>query len=58
MNFICEIVPSILLTPLRRALAQELYKLGKTQTEISQILNVSQPVISTYLNPTSETRTS
>ena len=58
MNFICEIVPSILLTPLRRALAQELYKLGKTQTEISKVLNVSQPVISTYLKPTSESRSS
>ncbi len=49
MNFICEIVPSSYLTPLRRALAQELSKLGKTQAEIGKFLGVSQPVVSSYL---------
>ncbi|MHA2330226.1 MAG: thiamine-phosphate synthase family protein [Candidatus Hodarchaeales archaeon] len=49
MQFICEIVPSNFLTPLRRTLAQELSKMGYVQMEISQILGVSQPVISSYL---------
>jgi predicted fused transcriptional regulator/phosphomethylpyrimidine kinase/predicted transcriptional regulator len=49
MQFICEIIPSVFLTPLRRALAKELADLGFVQTEISRILGVSQPVISSYL---------
>lgn len=49
MQFICEIVPSSFLTPLRRALAQELASLGYVQIEIAKILGVSQPVISSYL---------
>jgi len=49
MQFICEIVPSTFLTPLRRTLAQELSNLGYIQTEIATILGVSQPVVSTYL---------
>ncbi len=49
MQFICEIVPSSFLTPLRRALAQELAKLGFIQMEIAQLLGVSQPVVSSYL---------
>ncbi|MFX0017004.1 MAG: thiamine-phosphate synthase family protein [Promethearchaeota archaeon] len=49
MQFICEIVPSSFLTPLRKALAQKLAELGFVQMEIAQILGVSQPVVSTYL---------
>ncbi len=49
MQFICEIVPTSFLTPLRRALAQELANLGFVQIEIAQILGVSQPVVSSYL---------
>ncbi|MHA1942652.1 MAG: thiamine-phosphate synthase family protein [Candidatus Hodarchaeales archaeon] len=49
MTFICEIVPSSYLTPLRRNLAQELSKSGMTQAEIGNILGVSQPVVSSYL---------
>lgn len=49
MQFICEIVPSSFLTPLRRAIAQELANLGYVQTEIAKILGVSQPVVSSYL---------
>ncbi|UCG01765.1 MAG: hypothetical protein JSW11_19425 [Candidatus Heimdallarchaeota archaeon] len=49
MQFICEIVPSSFLTPLRRALAQELARLGYVQIEIAKILGVSQPVVSSYL---------
>lgn len=56
MQFICEIVPSSFLTPLRRALAQELASLGFVQIEIAQFLGVSQPVVSSYLKtpPTDE----
>ena len=49
MQFICEIVPSSFLTPLRRAIAQELANLGYVQIEIAKILGVSQPVVSSYL---------
>jgi predicted transcriptional regulator len=49
MQFICEIVPSTFLTPLRRALARELSNLGFVQTEIALMLGVSQPVVSSYL---------
>lgn len=49
MQFICEIVPSSFLTPLRRAIAQELADLGQVQIEIAKILGVSQPVVSSYL---------
>lgn len=49
MQFICEIVPSSFLTPLRRAIAQELANLGYVQIDIAKILGVSQPVVSSYL---------
>ncbi|MFX0206506.1 MAG: thiamine-phosphate synthase family protein [Candidatus Hodarchaeota archaeon] len=49
MLFICEIVPSSFLTPLRKALAQELADEGFVQIEIARILGVSQPVVSSYL---------
>ena len=49
MQFICEIVPSSFLTPLRRALAQKLVDLGFVQIEIAQIIGISQPVVSSYL---------
>ncbi|MFX1282025.1 MAG: thiamine-phosphate synthase family protein [Promethearchaeota archaeon] len=49
MHFICEIVPSSFLTPLRKALAQELANQGFVQIEIAQLLGVSQPVVSSYL---------
>ncbi|MFX0124283.1 MAG: thiamine-phosphate synthase family protein [Candidatus Hodarchaeota archaeon] len=49
MQFICEIIPSSFLTPLRRAIAQELASLGYVQVEIAKILGVSQPVVSSYL---------
>lgn len=49
MQFICEIVPSSLLTPLRRTIAHKLTKSGLKQVEIAHMLGVSQPVISTYL---------
>ncbi len=49
MHFICEIVPSSFLTPLRKALAQELANQGFVQIEIAQVLGVSQPVVSSYL---------
>jgi predicted fused transcriptional regulator/phosphomethylpyrimidine kinase/predicted transcriptional regulator len=49
MQFICEIVPSSFLTPLRRAIAQKLANLGYVQIEIAKILGVSQPVVSSYL---------
>ena len=49
MQFICEIVPSSFLSPLRRAIAQELASLGYVQIEIAKILGVSQPVVSSYL---------
>lgn len=49
MQFICEIVPSSFLTPLRRALSQELAEHGFVQIEIARILGVSQPVVSSYL---------
>ncbi|MHA2245491.1 MAG: thiamine-phosphate synthase family protein [Candidatus Hodarchaeales archaeon] len=49
MHFICEIVPPSFLTPLRRALAQELARAGFIQMEIAQVLGVSQPVVSSYL---------
>ena len=60
MNFICEVVPSSFLTPLRRIIAQQLSDKGWKQTEIGTLLGVSQPVISSYLsastsNPTSIT---
>lgn len=49
MQFICEIVPSSFLTPLRRALSQELAEHGFVQIDIARILGVSQPVVSSYL---------
>lgn len=49
MQFICEIIPSSFLTPLRRTLAHELAQLGFTQMEIARVLGVSQPVVSSYL---------
>ncbi|MFX1515031.1 MAG: thiamine-phosphate synthase family protein [Promethearchaeota archaeon] len=49
MQFICEIVPSSFLTPLRKAIALELANLGYVQMEIAKILGVSQPVVSSYL---------
>jgi predicted fused transcriptional regulator/phosphomethylpyrimidine kinase/predicted transcriptional regulator len=49
MQFICEIVPFVFLTPLRRALARELANIGFVQTEIARVLGVSQPVVSSYL---------
>ncbi|UCE12466.1 MAG: hypothetical protein JSV04_09750 [Candidatus Heimdallarchaeota archaeon] len=49
MQFICEIVPSSFLTPLRRTLAHELAQLGFKQMEIAHVLGVSQPVVSSYL---------
>ena len=49
MQFICEIVPSSYLAPLRRIIAQELADLGHVQIEIAKILGVSQPVVSSYL---------
>ena len=52
MQFICEIVPSAYLTPLRRILANELDKRGYKQAEIADILGVSQPVVSNYLRTT------
>lgn len=52
MQFICEIVPSSLLTPLRRIIASKLAEDGFKQVEIAEILGISQPVVSTYLkNP-------
>lgn len=54
MNFICENVPTSYLTPLRKNLAQELSKSGLTQTEIGNILGVSQPVVSSYLTTDSK----
>ncbi len=53
MNFICEIVPSSFLTPLRRIIAQKLSSEGLKQTEIGSLLGVSQPVISSYLSSAS-----
>ena len=52
MQFICEIVPSSFLTPLRKAIALELANLGYVQMEIAKILGVSQPVVSSYLKDT------
>ena len=53
MNFICELIPSTFLTPLRRELAKELSNLGMKQLDIGQILGVSQPVVSSYLSSSS-----
>jgi predicted fused transcriptional regulator/phosphomethylpyrimidine kinase/predicted transcriptional regulator len=58
MNFICEIVPSSFLTPLRRDLARKLTKEGWKQADIAKVLGVSQPVISSYLSSSSSTPTS
>ena len=58
MNFICEIVPSSFLTPLRRELAQKLAKEGWKQAGIGKVLGVSQPVISSYLSSSSSNSTS
>ncbi len=58
MQFICEIVPSSFLTPLRRAIAQELASLGYVQIEIAKILGVSQPVVSSYLKDQKNSSTS
>ncbi|MHA1215177.1 MAG: thiamine-phosphate synthase family protein, partial [Candidatus Hodarchaeales archaeon] len=53
MQFMCEFIPSFYLTPLRRALARMLSEKGYKQQEISQILGVSQPVVSLYLKENS-----
>lgn len=58
MNFICEIVPSSFLTPLRRNIAQKLSNEGWKQAEIGTLLGVSQPVISSYLSYSSSNPTS
>ena len=50
MNFICEMVPTNYLTPLRRRLAKELAETGMKQADIGNILGVSQPVVSSYLS--------
>ncbi|MHA1978830.1 MAG: thiamine-phosphate synthase family protein [Candidatus Hodarchaeales archaeon] len=57
MNFICEVVPSSFLTPLRRILAQKLSHEGWKQADIGTILGVSQPVISSYLSSSSSNPT-
>lgn len=49
MHFICEMVPSYYLTPLRKIIAQKLSQQGFKQLDIAQILGVSQPVVSSYL---------
>ncbi|WP_455142145.1 transcriptional regulator, partial [Candidatus Hodarchaeum mangrovi] len=49
MHFICEMVPSYYLTPLRKIVAQKLSQHGLKQLEIAQVLGVSQPVVSSYL---------
>jgi predicted fused transcriptional regulator/phosphomethylpyrimidine kinase/predicted transcriptional regulator len=58
MNFVCEIVPSAFLTPLRRDIAQKLSNEGWKQIDIGKLLGVSQPVISSYLSSSSSEPTS
>ncbi|PWI49222.1 hypothetical protein CEE45_02455 [Candidatus Heimdallarchaeota archaeon B3_Heim] len=58
MNFICEVVPSTFLTPLRKLIAQKLSNKGWKQADIGTLLGVSQPVISSYLSSSSSTPTS
>ncbi|MHA2138237.1 MAG: thiamine-phosphate synthase family protein [Candidatus Hodarchaeales archaeon] len=58
MNFVCEIVPSSFLTPLRRLIAQKLSNEGWKQVDIGSLLGVSQPVISSYLSSSSSNPTS
>jgi predicted fused transcriptional regulator/phosphomethylpyrimidine kinase/predicted transcriptional regulator len=45
----CEIVVNDLLPFLRKAIAEYLHTKGFTQTQIAQMLNVSQPAVSYYL---------
>lgn len=49
MRLPCEIVVNELLPFLRKSMAERLHSLGFTQTQVAQLLNVSQPAVSYYL---------
>ncbi len=56
MRLACETVVNEILPALRSLIAQELQEKGYTQTEIADLLDVTQPAVSQYLNASRGTK--
>lgn len=50
MRLVCEDVVSDILPAVRSLIAKELQEKGYSQTEIAELLDITQPAVSQYLN--------